>query len=59
MQYWLKRLKQQTLLKGALPNLIQVKITPHLVEFSEKVAVDIRACSAVMQSKALESKVRL
>ena len=59
MQYWLKRLKQQTLLKDALPNLIQVKITPNLVEFSEKVAVDIRACSAVVQSKAWESNVTL
>ena len=59
MQYRLKRLKQKTLLKDSLPNLNQVKITPNLVEFGEKVAVDIPACSAVVQSKALESKVRL
>ena len=58
MQYWLKRLKQQTLLQDALPDLNQVKITPNLIEFVEK-AVDIPACSAVVQSKALESKVRL
>ena len=32
---------------------------PNLVKLGEQVAVDIRACSAVVQSKALESKVKL
>ena len=58
MQYWLKQVEKQTLVKDALLDL-RSNLTPNLVKLGEQVAVDIRTCSAVVQSKALESKVRL
>ena len=36
-------------LKNALPHLTQVKINANLDEFIEKVALEIRACSAVLE----------